>query len=45
MWGTIENEPFFFMVAHWPSRLGGKDASEFKRMPSGSRCAALRIPC
>ena len=25
MWGTIENEPFFFMVAHWPSRLGGKD--------------------
>lgn len=32
MWGTIENEPFFFMVAHWPSRLGGKEASEFKRI-------------
>lgn len=32
MWGTIEGEPFFFMVAHWPSRLGGKDASEFKRI-------------
>lgn len=32
MWGTIEDEPFFFMVAHWPSRLGGKDASEFKRI-------------
>ena len=27
MWGTIEGEPFYFMVAHWPSRLGGKDAS------------------
>lgn len=32
MWGTIEKEPFFFMVAHWPSRLGGKEASEFKRI-------------
>ncbi|WP_321479648.1 endonuclease/exonuclease/phosphatase family protein [uncultured Bacteroides sp.] len=32
MWGTIQNEPFFFMVAHWPSRLGGKEASEFKRI-------------
>src|SRR5574344_1234300 len=37
MWGTIENEPFFFMVAHWPSRLGGKDASEFKRMAVGTQ--------
>lgn len=27
MWGTIEGEPFYFMVAHWPSRLGGKEAS------------------
>ncbi|MEG1405383.1 MAG: endonuclease/exonuclease/phosphatase family protein, partial [Alistipes sp.] len=32
MWGTIENEPFYFMVAHWPSRLGGKEASAPKRM-------------
>lgn len=32
MWGMIENEPFFFMVAHWPSRLGGKEVSEFKRI-------------
>lgn len=32
MWGTIGGEPFFFMVAHWPSRLGGKEASESKRM-------------
>ncbi len=31
MWGTIEDEPFYFMVAHWPSRLGGQAASAFKR--------------
>ena len=31
MWGTIEGEPFYFLVSHWPSRLGGKDASQFKR--------------
>ncbi len=32
MWGTIDNEPFFFLVSHWPSRLGGKEASDPKRM-------------
>lgn len=31
MWGTIEDEPFYFLVSHWPSRLGGKEASAFKR--------------
>ena len=31
MWGTIEEEPFYFLVSHWPSRLGGKEASQFKR--------------
>ena len=31
MWGTIDDEPFLFMVAHWPSRLGGKEASAPKR--------------
>ena len=31
MWGTIEGEPFFFAVNHWPSRLGGKEASSPKR--------------
>lgn len=25
------------MVAHWPSRLGGKDASEFKRIAVGEQ--------
>lgn len=37
MWGTIENEPFFFMVAHWPSRLGGKEKSEYLRMAVGEQ--------
>lgn len=31
MWGTIEGEPFYFMVAHWPSRLGGQAASAPRR--------------
>lgn len=31
MWGEIEGEPFYFLVSHWPSRLGGKEASQFKR--------------
>ena len=37
MWGTIDNEPFYFMVIHWPSRLGGKEASDFKRMAVGEQ--------
>lgn len=37
MWGDIDGEPFCFMVAHWPSRLGGQQASE------GKRCAAAAI--
>jgi predicted extracellular nuclease len=41
MWGTIEQEPFFFMVAHWPSRLGGKEASEFKRIAVGRQMRAI----
>ena len=35
--GTIDGEPFFFMVAHWPSRLGGKDASEFSCIAVGEQ--------
>ena len=31
MWGKIDGEPFYFLVSHWPSRLGGKEASQFKR--------------
>ena len=41
MWGTIEDEPFFFMVAHWPSRLGGKDVSEFKRIAVGRQMRSI----
>ncbi len=37
VWGTIEGERFCFFVNHWPSRLGGQAASEFKRV------AAARI--
>lgn len=37
MWGTIDNEPFYFMVAHWPSRLGGKERSENLRMAVASQ--------
>lgn len=41
MWGTIDGEPFYFMVAHWPSRLGGKDASAFKRRALGAQMYRL----
>ncbi len=37
MWGTIDEEPFFFLVSHWPSRLGGQEASEFKRVAVGEQ--------
>ncbi|MDE7068917.1 MAG: endonuclease/exonuclease/phosphatase family protein [Alistipes sp.] len=37
MWGTIEEEPFYFMVAHWPSRLGGKEASAPRREAVGAQ--------
>ena len=41
MWGTIEGEPFYFMVIHWPSRLGGKEASAFKRNALGEQMFRL----
>ena len=41
MWGTIEGEPFFFMVAHWPSRLGGQAASAFKRNAAAEQMRAI----
>lgn len=31
VWGTIEGEQFCFFVNHWPSRLGGQQASAYKR--------------
>lgn len=41
MWGTMENEPFFFMVAHWPSRIGGKEQSEYLRVAVGKQMRAI----
>ena len=41
MWGTIEGEPFFFLVSHWPSRLGGKEASDAKREAAAAQCRRL----
>ena len=37
MWGTIDSEPFFFLVSHWPSRLGGKEASAPKRLAAAKQ--------
>lgn len=41
MWGTIDGEPFYFMVSHWPSRLGGQEASAFKRNAVGAQMRAI----
>ncbi|MDE5623547.1 MAG: endonuclease/exonuclease/phosphatase family protein [Alistipes sp.] len=41
MWGTIDNEPFFFVVNHWPSRLGGKEASAPKRMAAARQVRTI----
>ena len=41
MWGTIEGEPFFFLVSHWPSRLGGKEASDAKREAAAAQCRRI----
>ncbi len=41
MWGKIDGEPFYFMVAHWPSRLGGRAASEPKRMAAARQMRAM----
>ncbi len=37
MWGTIEDQPIFFMVAHWSSRWGGKESSEFLRLDNAAQ--------
>ncbi len=41
MWGTIEGEPFYFVVCHWPSRLGGQAASAPKRLAAATRVREL----
>lgn len=40
-WGTIKNEPVFFMVIHWPSRIGGKEQSEYLRVAAGEQLKAI----
>ncbi|MFI3293821.1 MAG: endonuclease/exonuclease/phosphatase family protein [Rikenellaceae bacterium] len=41
MWGTIEEQPFFFVVMHWSSRWGGAEQSEFLRVASGTQTRAV----
>lgn len=41
MWGKIDGEDFLFMVGHWPSRLGGKEASEYKRIAVGEQMHSI----
>jgi len=36
VWGRIEGELFYFFVNHWPSRLGGQKASEYKRQAAAT---------
>ena len=31
-WGTIDGEKFYFFVCHWPSRRGGEQISESRRI-------------
>lgn len=41
MWGKIDGEDFLFMVGHWPSRLRGKEASEYKRIAVGEQMRSI----
>ncbi len=41
MWGKIEGEPFYFIVSHWPSRLGGKERSQYSRDFVAERCKQI----
>lgn len=41
MWGKMGGEDFLFMVAHWPSRLGGKEASESRRIAVGRQMRSI----
>lgn len=42
MWGTIDGEPFYFLVSHWPSRLGGKEVSQYKRDACATQIRAIK---
>lgn len=40
-WGTIENEEFFVMVAHWSSRGGGQAKTESRRMATAAQMRTI----
>lgn len=37
MWGTLDAQPFFFLVCHWPSRVDRRGDSEHRRMTVARR--------
>ena len=41
MWGKIDGEPFYFIVSHWPSRLGGKERSQYSRDFVAEKCKRI----
>lgn len=41
MWGKIGGEPFYFIVTHWPSRLGGKERSQYARDHVAAQCKQI----
>lgn len=41
MWGTIEDDPFFFVVSHWPSRRGGESQSSYLREGVATQIRAI----
>ncbi len=41
MWGSMDNEPFFFMVMHWSSRWGGAKQSEFLRVANAMQVKSI----
>ncbi len=42
MWGIIDGEPFYFLVSHWPSRLGGQQASSHLREAAGRKIRLIK---
>ena len=41
MWGKMEGEPFYCIVSHWPSRLGGKERSQYSRDFVAEKCKRI----
>ena len=45
MWGTIEDEPFFFLVSHWPRVWAARPLRHPSAWPPPSRFARSSIRC